>query len=218
MENRMSLSNDLLSLIEGLSTDQYDRIITGDESWFFFDTPHESAWAESRDSLPSIPNQGFQSKKVLISIIWTVTGIISLTALEKGTKYDSAYFCDVVFPSIESELLSRGRRKTLKGFYLHLDNAPAHNSKRSTSKIMESRMCRAPHPAYSPDIAPSDFFLLGYIKQKLKGEAFHDTESLLMRICDIFAEMKKGLLVSVYKEWVGRLKWVINHGGMYYPS
>jgi hypothetical protein len=33
---------------------------------------------------------------------------------------------------------------------------------------------RAPHPAYSPDLAPSDFSLFDYVKQLLAGQEFLD--------------------------------------------
>ena len=34
------------------------------------------------------------------------------------------------------------------------------------------------HPAYSPDLAPSDFFLFPKIKEKLKGRHFEDTDDI----------------------------------------
>ena len=37
---------------------------------------------------------------------------------------------------------------------------------------------RAPHPPYSPDLAPSDFFLFGYVKEKLGGQSFKTREEL----------------------------------------
>ena len=34
------------------------------------------------------------------------------------------------------------------------------------------------HPAYSPDLAPSDFFLFPKIKEILKGKHFDDTDDI----------------------------------------
>jgi len=34
------------------------------------------------------------------------------------------------------------------------------------------------HPAYSPDLAPSDFFLFLKIKEILKGRHFYDTDDI----------------------------------------
>jgi hypothetical protein len=40
-------------------------------------------------------------------------------------------------------------------------------------------MVRVPHPPYSQDRAPSDFFLFGYLKSMLKGRHFETEEELL---------------------------------------
>jgi hypothetical protein len=39
-------------------------------------------------------------------------------------------------------------------------------------------MAAIPHPPYSPDLAPYDFFLFPKIKLKLKGRQFDTTEEI----------------------------------------
>jgi hypothetical protein len=43
-------------------------------------------------------------------------------------------------------------------------------------------MKTAPHPLYSPDLAPSDLFLFGYVKRKLMGHQAGNAAKLLVRI------------------------------------
>jgi hypothetical protein len=45
-----------------------------------------------------------------------------------------------------------------------------HDSKVLCEKIVEYGFKRAPHPTYSPDIAPSDFFFYFIFKKKKKNE------------------------------------------------
>jgi hypothetical protein len=52
-------------------------------------------------------------------------------------------------------------------------------------------MQRAPHPAYSPDLALSDFCLFGYVKQLLSECQFADQESLLQAFSDILVGIEK---------------------------
>jgi hypothetical protein len=40
-------------------------------------------------------------------------------------------------------------------------------------------MKSAPYPAYSPDLAPSDVSLFGYVKRCLAGLSFEDADQLL---------------------------------------
>ena len=61
---------------------------------------------------------------------------------------------------------------------MHLDNSKVHNSIMSMKKYDELGFKRPPHPAYSPDVAPSDFYLFGYLEQKLQGKQFNDIEGL----------------------------------------
>jgi hypothetical protein len=138
MENRVYVSKELLGLLDKIPENKWNKILTGDESWFFYESPHKAAWAASRDELPNNPNRNFHQKKVLISIIWSVNGIVSLLALESGSRYNSTYFCDVQFPDMEAFLLSGTRKKTLRGYFLHLDNATSHNSQMSTLRIEDS--------------------------------------------------------------------------------
>jgi hypothetical protein len=61
-----------------------------------------------------------------------------------------------------------------------------------TQKFLEQNaMKRAPHPAYSPDIAPSDFSLFGYATHLLAGQEFSDGEALLGASSAILGVLKK---------------------------
>jgi hypothetical protein len=66
---------------------------------------------------------------------------------------------------------------------------------------------RIPHPAYSPDVAPNDFFLFGYIKRKLTEYNIHDRQSLQSAIADIFDEIGQKTLMAVFETWINRLEW-----------
>jgi hypothetical protein len=60
-----------------------------------------------------------------------------------------------------------------------MDNLPIDKSKGAIQKIASLRMKIAPHPLYSPDLAPTDVFLFGYIKQKIADQEFVSPDDLL---------------------------------------
>ena len=68
-----------------------------------------------------------------------------------------------------------------------------HNSKMTREKTEELGFKRAPHPPYSPDIAPSDFFLFGYVKEKLKGYKFKSRDDLKDKILEILSNINTDL-------------------------
>jgi hypothetical protein len=66
---------------------------------------------------------------------------------------------------------------------------------------------------YSPDLAPSDFFLFGFMKTRLSEYDIPDRKDLKSAISQIFAEISQDMLISVFEAWIKRLKWVIMHRG-----
>jgi hypothetical protein len=66
-------------------------------------------------------------------------------------------------------------------------------------------MQRASHPAYSADLAPSDFCLFGYVKQPLSRCKFANQDSLLQAVSDILVGIEKVTLESLFHNWMERL-------------
>jgi hypothetical protein len=89
---------------------------------------------------------------------------------------------------------------------MHLDNARPCNSQKSNECLTEFRTRRVPHPAYSPDLAPSGFFLFGTVKAELQNYDIHSREDLILAIRTIFGQISKETLISVYVSWMKRLK------------
>jgi hypothetical protein len=65
-------------------------------------------------------------------------------------------------------------------------------------------MKSAPHSPYSPDLAPSDFYLFGYIKRCLAGLSFDDTDQLLATVEDFLEGIEKVTLQAIFLEWMDR--------------
>jgi hypothetical protein len=61
-----------------------------------------------------------------------------------------------------------------------------------------NRMKQASHPPYSPDLAPSDFFLFGYLKGKLMKYRAEIPSETLVRIQVILAEIRGETLNTVF--------------------
>jgi hypothetical protein len=59
---------------------------------------------------------------------------------------------------------------------------------------------------YSPDLAPSDFFLFGYVKGRLMGYRTEMPSELLVRLQVILAEIPQETLNAVFLEWMEQLQ------------
>jgi transposase len=81
----------------------------------------------------------------------------------------------------------------------------------------ENRPRLTRYPSYSPDLAPSDFFLFAYVKERLKGMVFPSYEELLDAISEVVTCIESETLTAVFEHWMERLKWVSKNNGDYYP-
>jgi hypothetical protein len=89
---------------------------------------------------------------------------------------------------MRNEIWSESDRRKI---WLHLDNCRVHNSKQSSEKIVASVFKRTPHPPYSPDVAPSDFFLFGYVMHELEGKHYTSEDELYEDIVGILMKTTK---------------------------
>jgi histone-lysine N-methyltransferase SETMAR len=133
--------------------------------------------------LPVRVKPTIDGEKCLISVLWSVNGIQSLRDIPKGETFNSAFFCDVALPSLIGNSCSLSRRRSLKGLDVHLENAHPHNSRQPSHCPRAMRARRMAQPAYSPALAPSDFFLFGFLKQSIQGVHFPYRDTLKSTIC-----------------------------------
>jgi hypothetical protein len=74
----------------------------------------------------------------------------------------------------------------------------------------------SPHPPYSPDLAPSDFFLFGHVKHALERDEFPSEEALLTAIHSVLSNLTGDTLRAVFAKWIEWLNWVALNEGHYY--
>jgi hypothetical protein len=74
---------------------------------------------------------------------------------------------------------------------MHADNVRPPIAKLSTQYFNENRMKSALYPPYSPDLAPSDFYLLGYVNSCLAGLLFEDADQLLAAVEGVLEGIEK---------------------------
>jgi histone-lysine N-methyltransferase SETMAR len=98
---------------------------------------------------------------------------------------------------------------------VHADNARSHSAKLSTQYFNENRMKSTPHSPYSPDLAPSDFYLFGYVKRCLTGLSFEHAGQLLAAVEGIPEGLEKVTLQAVFLKWMDRLRKCIATNGEY---
>lgn len=211
---RILISKQLLKKLRSAKHHSWNYFLTGDESWFYLSYEHERMWVESGDEPQTRSKKMIGDEKVLVSVFWNPNGFALVDELPKGVTFTTDYFIN----NILEKLTKRGTAfpdRDGKRLNLHFDNARPHTADKTIQYMELNGLKKVPHPPYSPDIAPSDFFLFGYTKDKLQGCSFNTREELLDAIRQIWAEIPKATLREVFLEWEKRLQKVIDTDGNY---
>jgi transposase len=99
---------------------------------------------------------------------------------------------------------------------IRADNGTPYTARKILNFFQENHLGMAPHPPYSPDLAPSDFFLFGHVKHVLEGAEFPSEKDLLAAIHSVLSNMTGDTLRAIFAKWVGRLNLVALNEGHYY--
>jgi histone-lysine N-methyltransferase SETMAR len=210
---RAEESKILLGALRQSSLRNFENLVTGDESWIYYRNDFEHVWISRNERPPTRVSHGIDFKKVMLTVFWSVNGFHVVKLLPKNNHINAEYFVSEILNDIGDEFAV-----ILPPVYLHFDNAPSHTAKMSQQAVRENKMILVPHPPYSPDLAPSDFFLFGFLKDKLKGTAFKTPEEVETKVKEILGGISKDMLISVMHEWMKRLEKVIESPAKYYDE
>ncbi|KAJ7344987.1 hypothetical protein JRQ81_000937 [Phrynocephalus forsythii] len=143
------------------------------------------------------------ARKVMLSVFWDSRGVL-LTDLQKGETLNSNYYCNLL-EKLRDALKQKQHGMISKGVCLLADNAPVHTAQASVVTAHRLGYELLQHPPYSPDFAPSDFFLFPEMKKPLCGQQFDDREDVIFKVEQWFSskveDFYKEGLKQVKKHW-----------------
>jgi histone-lysine N-methyltransferase SETMAR len=135
----------------------------------------------------------------MLTIVWGVTGFHVVKLLPKGGIFNPSYCIDEIVSEIASWREAQ-KGSTTRKLVVHADNARPHTAGRTVRHIAACGIVRAPHPPFSPNLAPSDFFPFGYLKSMLPGRHFETGEELLAAIPDLLCTTENVTLETAFLE------------------
>jgi len=217
-EKRVEISKQLLEVLEK----GYNNIITGDETWMYFFTvsskESNKVWLEKGENRPQIVRTAQNSKKRMFCFFYTVDGVIARIVVEKGKTVNGELYRNQILPEVFSNFMKKRGRSTVRDVMLHHDNAAPHKAAVVTEYLREERVKLLPHPPYSPDLAPCDFYLFPKIKKELGGRSFDNVENLSRAIQAIVENVPKEEYYKSFDSWRNRLKKCIEVEGEYFEG
>ncbi|KAI6646965.1 Transposase [Oopsacas minuta] len=113
----------------------------------------------------------------MATVLWDREGIIHLDWLPEKTTINRDYYVDEL-KELRKASKCEMRGKLTRGALLQHYNARPHESSKTMAAIDDLRFECLPHPPYSPDLAPSDYWLFGEMRRPLRGKRFEDFKLL----------------------------------------
>jgi hypothetical protein len=188
-------------------------IVTLNECWFYFTTDHEWIWLPEGTEDPERERVTVQSRKMMMTIVWNHTGFYRIVAIPKGMKFNMDHYISHILNPLSEWRSSQVGSKVA----CPVDSARSHNAKKVTEFSAGNGIKRPPHRSYSPNQASCDFYLLGYIKDRLAGALFEEPDQLLQLIDGMVPSIEKATLECMFQEWTDRLgQYCVAVGGSVY--
>jgi hypothetical protein len=111
---------------------------------------------------------------------------------------DASYFAGEIIGVLEAVCYPEGRNPHERKRTVHFVNAPIHNTRTITGQLEQSGFIRMEHLSYSPDLAPCDFFLFGYVIEQLKRRRFVEEEKLLSVRSELMGRILPDMILRVF--------------------
>jgi len=142
--------------------------------------------------------------KIMATLFWDSEGLLLLEFMpDECTITGDSYA--TTMKNLHDTIEEKRRGKLSRGVLLLHDNAPVHKSWKVEAALRECGFQELNHPPYSPDLAPSDYFLFRHLTRFLRGKIFSCNEELKVAVSDWF----DGQEVDFYSQGIKSLesKW-----------
>lgn len=197
-----------------------NSIVTGDETWlYYYDVPSKSrnkVWLFENEPTPTQPRKSRSVKKKMIAVFFSKRGLLDRVVLDSQRTVTANWYTNECLPRVLNKLKEIRPNSRLDTWFFHHDNAPAHRAAQTVSFFETAGIKMVEHPPYSPDLAPCDFALFPFIKDKLKGRKFTSDEELLSAWDHECAVLPENKWIDIFDDWFLRMTKCINCDGNYF--
>ena len=197
--------------------------VTMDESWAYCYDPETKEqsrkWLRRNEVRPQKPTRNIGTRKVMVVTFFDSVGLIYREFVRPPQTINQLYFRQIV-TRFDIACQNRRPRGMVGGRrFIHMDNAPAHTAALTRQHLQNLGWTILPHPPYSPDLAPNDFWLYPRMKKGLRGQRFPTLGALEDAVDDQFAlitaqEYHQCMLVK----WPSRWRKCLAQQGCYFEG
>ena len=198
------------------------NVITGDESIVYAYDPEtklqSSQWKSPGSPRPKKARMQKSKLKTMLICFFDQEGIVHREFVPPGMTVNADFYCDVLRRLRENVWRKRPQKWQNQNLIIHHDNAPAHRSFKVSQFLAKNNMTVVPHPPYSPDLAPCDFFLFPKLKLRMKGRRFDTIEEIQEESQRVLDTIPKRDFQGCFQAWQKRWDRCIRAKGEYFEG
>ncbi|UYV68153.1 hypothetical protein LAZ67_5003210 [Cordylochernes scorpioides] len=198
------------NMVEMTRTDPewMQKIITGDETWVYQYDPEtkrqSSQWIERGEPKPKKARFTKSKVKTLLVTFFYINGLVHHEFIPFRRTINQEVYLGIMRRLREAVRLKRPERWQNNDWILHVDNARPPTAHVVLQFLAKHSTIQIPHPPYSPDLAPNDFFLYPKLKMKLKGRKFDNVDMIQAESKATLKNLSKSDFISCFDYWKKR--------------
>ncbi|GFX11025.1 mariner Mos1 transposase [Trichonephila clavipes] len=136
--------------------------------------------------MTTFPKPSIHQRKVLLCLWWDRNGPVCYELLKQGKTINADLYCNQLDKLNAAIKEKRPELASRKGKVFHHDNVQPHTAMVTQQKLNALGWEVLGHPPYSPDIAPSDYYLFRSLQNYLTEKKFKSFESVSKAVADYF--------------------------------
>ena len=201
-----------------LRKNRWMKVVTCDEAWFYLKdsrgkTSIQYLRANQKRNQAEVLTRVTHSKGVMVWIAFCADGFFIPIFVTPGAKIDSDYYCSNVIKPFYREYIKRYPDNNL---LFHQDSAPAHVSRKTTAFMDSLRLQYITKHQWmpsSPDCSPCDYWLFGYLKNRMKRRKAKTINGLKKVLKDEVKKIPLTMIHNALRSWPRRCRLVYYNKG-----
>ncbi len=198
-----------------------ETVVAEDESWFFVWDPESKRasmqWLQPGEDRPQKVRIEHTTLKVMLVIFFDKDGVIHREFVPRGHGISGAVYLAIVCRFVAA--LQRRRCHLdchCQSWALLHDGAPAHRSNPVVTFLARCRIRTLPHPGYSLDLSPPDYWLFTRIKKEVQGRCFRTLQNLKDAVDNTIGLITRQEFSDAMDRYPERLRHCIAARGSYF--
>jgi histone-lysine N-methyltransferase SETMAR len=147
--------------------------------------------------------QNSSAIKSMLIVFFDIRGILHHEFVPAVQTVNAEFYCNVLRRRREDIRRKRPELWCAGNWLLHEDNAPSHRTLVSREFLAHKGIITLPHPPYSPDLAPCDFFLFPKMKLQLKVRCSDrvEGEEIQRESQNVLGTLREQDLQQAFQQW-----------------